>query len=375
MIIEISLENFKCFSKSDPIILSRFNLLTGINGRGKSSVLQSLLLIAQSFDNENSLNYLKLNGTYISLGTFRDVLNRYSQVNSFFINFKTSDVTENDLRCGFSEYPERNRLAALTSLLVNEHDYFDAPSLADLNEMNSSVARTLGVTSSITGLQHLRNLYFIAADRQGPVNYVEKNDNIFGNNIGIKGEHVINILSAKGSEFISRVEKAVSFVLSGASIRIPESQGNIIELFIDSVNNSDGYMPVNVGFGYSYILPIILTGLLAEENSIIIIENPEAHLHPGAQSRLVNFLVDCSKHKNLQIFLETHSDHVINGLRISVKNRDIDKKDVSIIHFGRDNNLNTKPEITQIKVDTNGNLSDYPDDFMDEWTQQMSQLV
>jgi len=375
MITEISLENFKCFSKSDPIELSQFNLLTGINGRGKSSILQSLLLLSQSFDNENSLNCLKINGAYISLGTFKDILNRSSLSKSFTISFKTNDAFENDLCCEFSEYPEKNRLANFASLLVNGHDYFDAPSSADSNGANISAAKTLGVTSSIAGLQQLKNLHYIAADRKGPVNYVEKDDNILGNNIGVKGEHVINILSAKGREFISHVEKAISFVLSGASIRVPELQSSIIELFIDSINNSDGYMPVNVGFGYSYILPIILAGLLAEENSIIIIENPEAHLHPSAQSRLVNFLVDCSKKKNLQVFLETHSDHVINGLRISVKNKSIDRKDASIIHFGRDNKLNAEPKISQIKVDVEGNLSDYPDDFMDEWTQQMSQLV
>lgn len=374
MVTKISLKDFKCFSESDSINLSQFNLLTGINGRGKSSVLQSLLLLAQSFDSEGSLNYLRLNGAYISLGAFKDVLNRTSSSKTFTIGFKTNDASENDLRCEFSAFPEKNRLANLAGLFVDGRDYFDAPSSANTHEATST-RKTLGVTSSIAGLQQLKNLYYIAADRQGPVNYVEKDDNIFGNNIGIKGEHVINILSAKGSEFISHVERAVSFVLSGASIRIPESQGNIIELFMDSINKSEGYMPVNVGFGYSYILPIVLTGLFAEKNSIIIIENPEAHLHPGAQSRLVNFLVDQSKIKNLQIFLETHSDHVINGLRIAVKNREINRRDVSIIHFGRENNLNAKPEISQIKVDSEGNLSDYPDDFMDEWTQQMSQLV
>lgn len=375
MITGISLENFKCFLKSNHIKLSRFNLLTGINGRGKSSLLQALLLIAQSFDNENSFNYLKFNGNYVSLGSFKDILNRYSQNQSFSINFTTNDTSENDLQCEFSEYPGKDQLAALIKLIVEGHDYFDAPTSADFEESDNSSIRTLGVTSSITGLQQFKNMYYITADRRGPVNYVEKNDNIFGNNVGTKGEHVINILSAKGNDFITQVEKAVSFILSGASIRIPEPKGNIIELFIDSINNSQGYMPVNVGFGYSYILPIILTSLLAEQNSIIIIENPEAHLHPGAQSRLVEFLVNCSKNKNLQFFLETHSDHVVNGLRISVKKKGIDRKDVRIIHFGRDSNLNTEPEITQIKVDSEGNLSDYPDDFLDEWTQQMSQLV
>ena len=134
-------------------------------------------------------------------------------------------------------------------------------------------------------------------------------------------------------------------------------------------------MPVNVGFGYSYILPVLLTLLVAEENAKVVIENPEAHLHPGAVSRLTEVIVELAKKKNLQLFIETHSDHVINGLRIAVKHHACLQDDARILHFYRNSLKGESPEVTQILIDKEGNLSDYPDDFMDEWTNQMAELV
>ena len=75
MITEITLENFKCYKKLDTIQLAKVNLLAGSNGRGKSSLLQALLLLAQSLDSEKSLNHLEMNGRFVELGTFADVQN------------------------------------------------------------------------------------------------------------------------------------------------------------------------------------------------------------------------------------------------------------------------------------------------------------
>jgi predicted ATPase len=372
MITKISLENFKCFLEYHSVNLSQINILTGINGRGKSSLLQSLLLLSQSLKVDNSLNYLTLNGDFVSLGTFKDILNRDAESDNFSISFQTDDNSENNIKCNFSNFPSKERLAQLSGLWVDEQDYFDIPASADITEKGNSDKKVSGATSSIAGFQQLKNVYYISANRQGPTNYVEKNDNITNKEIGIKGEHAINVLSSNGAEFIESVRKALSFILSGASIRIPESKGNIIEMFIDSKDKSEGFLPVNVGFGYSYILPIILTSLLAEEKSIIVIENPEAHLHPGAQSRLISFLIEQAQKKNLQFFLETHSDHIINGVRVSIKKKEIGTGKVRILHFSCDD---SKSNIIDIDIDERGELSKYPDDFMDEWTKQLSELV
>lgn len=373
MITAISLKNFKCFTEIDNINLSKFNILTGINGRGKSSLIQSILLLSQSLDEDGSLNYIKCLGKYVKLGTFKDIKNTESTSDTVSIDYNTDNKIENSIKCSFSEYPLKENLAKITSLKVNDTDFTEKPTTTDQQPTDNSKISLIAGTSTVKGIQQLSNIYFISANRFGPKNYIDKND-ILSNEIGIEGENIINVLSSKGKGFTDEVQKELSYILSGASVRTEEI-GNIIELYLDSTNDSKGYKPINVGFGYSYILPIIMMGILSKENSILIIENPEAHLHPAAQSRLISFLVKKSKEKNLQVFIETHSDHVINGLRISVKQEEIERGDVSIIHFQRDQDTKEQPKINQITIDNDGNLSSYPEDFMDEWTKQMIQLV
>ena len=84
-----------------------------------------------------------------------------------------------------------------------------------------------------------------------------------------------------------------------------------------------------MGFGYSYILSIVVTALIAKEGDIVILENPEAHLHPEAQTRLT-FMLSKLVAMGIQVFIETHSEHVINGIRLAslkdeynLKNEDV----------------------------------------------------
>lgn len=79
---------------------------------------------------------------------------------------------------------------------------------------------------------------------------------------------------------------------------------------------------LNMGFGVSYSLPIIVALLSAREGDILVLENPEAHLHPRGQ-RKIGELVALAAANGVQIFMETHSDHVLNGIRLSVRNKKI----------------------------------------------------
>src|SRR4029078_5782856 len=77
------------------------------------------------------------------------------------------------------------------------------------------------------------------------------------------------------------------------------------------------YRPTNVGFGLSYSLPMITVLLSAIPSSIVLLENPEAHCHPRGQSQLARLIAMASK--RLQVIVETHSDHLMNGLRVAVR--------------------------------------------------------
>ncbi len=87
-------------------------------------------------------------------------------------------------------------------------------------------------------------------------------------------------------------------------------------------------------------------------------------------------MIEVSKNKNIQLIIETHSDHVVNGLRIAMKQSfcGISPDDASIIFFEHDTD-SVQPDVRVIKCDKNGELSDYPTDFLDEWTNQLVKLI
>mgnify|MGYP000873384534 CR=1 FL=1 len=127
------------------------------------------------------------------------------------------------------------------------------------------------------------------------------------------------------------------------------------------------------GIGYKCVRNITKAMYLAEENSIVMIEYPEIGIHPSVLSKLIDFIIKKSTEKKIQLFIKTNSVYVINELRIAVINELVDNKDVRILDFRREE-LET-PNITEISIDNNGNISYYPDGFMEEYGKQMSKLV
>ena len=380
MITSLSLKNFKCFKSLDNIDLKQITLLTGSNGRGKSSVLQSLLLLAQSFRSGKNLESVKFNGRFVCLGTYNDIIFQNSDAGDFSIGLKSDDPDENDVLFSCKPYDGNNRLADMNSMLItyNNGEKKDLVNKVGGSEDDSNInsATSKGATSAVAVVNQLRNIYYISANRIGPTNYVTRNDDLSGSQIGTRGEYVINTLNDEGVTLLNKVASEISTIMGGASVHVNEIDTEYLKLLLDSQDNQKGFKPVNVGFGYSFILPIVTLPLVVEPNSKLIIENPEAHLHPGAQSRLMKFLIKVSKERNLQLFIETHSDHIVNALRIAIKTSfaKIDHKDATIIHVGRDD-TNFESKYWQIKIDKNGNLSDFPQEFMDEWTKQMLSLV
>ncbi len=371
MITKLTLNNFKCFSHHNTIELGKVNLLTGSNGRGKSSFLQALLLLAQSMETGSRLlNHVELNGRFLELGNFEDICCRQNKTDKPTIAFSTDDDDENEIAVVLAPHPGKQRWASIESLSVSGRELVEKMASATGEEPKGNA---LGTTSAIAGLAQLADVYFISADRRGPTDYIKKNDNADDKQVGVHGEFLVNTLYRRDRAFMQELAQGTSNILSGATVKVVDTPTDYLQFYLDSANGTEGFRPSNVGFGYSYVLPIITTLLLAERGSKVFVENPEAHLHPGAQSRLMNFIVKNAVEKDVQLFIETHSDHVINALRIAVLEKRIERHDARIIHFTKDNDTN--PITYQIKIDSYGQLSDYPQEFMDEWGAQMSQLV
>ena len=371
MISEIRLKYFKTFSDETIFPLGLVNILYGMNGRGKSSLIQSILLMSQTMRKMGNVNTLLLNDELASLGLLKDVRN--TKAGSAPFEFQLH--SDKGIRCYFSDYPEKPSWAKLVDMTREGKSLFSEKGDVDGSSSGEASSDT---QSAIPELQDITHVYYLSAERMGPRNHVDRKDIVASNRLGIRGEYLLNVMEAEKDETILKIQSALSDILSGASINVPRIENSaIIEMFLDSYDNGGMFKPVNVGFGYSFLLPVILQVMFAKEGDMVIIENPEAHLHPWAESQLMKFIVAQARERNFQVILESHSDHIVNGLRIAIKRGILPHEAGSILHFGRieDRDGNLNPMVEQIKIDPYGNLSAYPEDFLDEWTKEMLDLV
>lgn len=195
-------------------------------------------------------------------------------------------------------------------------------------------------------------------------------------------------LPIRGSSLRNQVDAWLSVISTGASCHVEKYIVGTESRYVMSIAYGDSedakYIPQNVGFGVSNVLPILVTLLSAQPGDIIVIENPEAHLHPRGQSAIGELLARATSH-GVQLFVETHSDHIINGVRAAVKEGILPSGEVSIAFVERkhqrscsgENGLQDEvySEIRNIRVDRRGALSEYPPEFLDEWNNQMMELM
>ena len=132
----------------------------------------------------------------------------------------------------------------------------------------------------------------------------------------------------------SQSEAWLSSILHPTRIQatwLPQTSAASLQ-FRDLDVTADWVRPANVGFGLTYCLPIIVAALGSTPGAVFIVENPEAHLHPRAQSEIGKFLVRLAA-SGVQTIVETHSDHVLNGVRVAVAAEQLLSPDDVAIHF------------------------------------------
>lgn len=344
--------------------LKYLNFLTGINGRGKSTMLQVFIALAQSFKENGSFDLLCLNGDMVNLGNAIDVKNEeISREKEIVLGF-TRENTRFDFI--FSVGGDNEQALRLKDFMVN-----GISSSADSH------------FEEMTNL--FKNLTFISAERLGPKLHYAFNNDI--NYIGSKGEYVACAFYNHKDDVVNEI------IIDGIPDIFPEinlentdpTLGGQVQFwlskmfrptyinaeYIASVNEytlrfgapdrSGKYKPTNVGFGYSYVLPIVVAALLAKPDSVFIIENPEAHLHPQAQSILTKFLALISK-TGVQIFIETHSEHIINAPRVMVVQEAFKSDDLRILYFDEKFPAKHIP----IEVLPDGRIAEWPEGFFDQ---------
>lgn len=361
MIKVIKIRNFKSL-KNVSLNARSLNLLAGLNGMGKSTLIQTMLLLKQSdalFHN----GLLNLRGRLVDIGKGIDALYQFAEDETISFEFVFAD--DKKLEWLFQ---------------YKSSDVLDTSSQNDM----ALVAEFVG------------NIRYISADRLGPQSLYDVSQSALEENeLGIRGEYAAHYLQSNGSRhkidrrmkhdkvdelsLRNQVNGWLNEISPGVRVNIDEVPGTdkmILSYdFEIGIGRTNSFRPNNVGYGISFSLAVIILLLTADKNSIIIIENPEAHIHPRGQARLGRLMALCAS-CGAQLFVETHSDHIINGIRVAVKENLIGKDQVGVCWFEKKTtDLEQYTELTQINVDEQGELSEYPVDFLDEWNNQLLRLV
>ena len=370
MIKQLNIDNFKCFDQPTSFDLSKVNLFVGYNGRGKSSVIQSYLLLCQSLCHYGDLQTLEVNGDYVQLGLFEDLQNaRNSEKKPIRFTLSTDQKEGYDVRLAYEEKKYAERLGQTCELFVDGKDCLVKEVKTLDGKQTSDV--TLPADRYPDGVNAIfRNCFYVAAERKGPALFEEKRDMDENNPVGRNGENVLNSI-AKNKQLQKDINRWVDYIMNGGGLSLDgeAKTSSVLSLNIDMPNakRGKGFKAINCGFGYSYVLSIVVNAL-AMDNGTLIVENPEAHLHPQAQLRLTELLSN-SLEKGVQIFIETHSEHIVNGFRICALRKDINLKpeDLSIYFF--DENYS----IQHLNVEPNGRIKNWPKGFFDqfEWENQI----
>jgi len=149
---------------------------------------------------------------------------------------------------------------------------------------------------------------------------------------------------------------------------------NLEYSFVTGKHVSNKFRSTNVGFGLTYTLPVIVALLAAGPGSLIMIENPEAHLHPKGQVR-IGELMAIAASSGIQVVVESHSDHILNGIRLAVYNQKISPDKVMLHYFTRKEVDQGKTSVVTPKIDQNGRIDRWPDGFFDVWDNCLETLL
>ncbi|WP_421298895.1 DUF3696 domain-containing protein [Aeromonas veronii] len=417
MLTHLKLENFKIWRSTGPIRLASITLLLGTNSSGKSSLIQSLLLIRQTVKGDDPNLDLNLGNPdaedSVTLGQFKDVLCRHgassesTSATQVGIEFRWSEdgLPENStlfsarynkgpagsaelafLRLGkdgqgFSvqrRKPGIYRLSLATQAkpLGQSADFRPQRSFA----FSASTLNKLGVQGELIKpigpalLDELGRIIYL-----GPVRRLAQRDYVWAGrmpaHIGDDGAKAVDALIASGVACQSAKKRNQEMptegmlfayatywlremdLADGLSVRALGNSARY-ELLIENGDQASNLK--DVGVGVSQVIPVIVAALFAQPGHIVIVEEPESHLHPLAQSKLAELLAQVSKERNVQFIVETHSEHLFRRMQTLIAKQQITLKDAAMFFVERDGKA---ARMRPLELDDFGRVKNWPEGF------------
>lgn len=376
MIKKIDITGFKSL-KNVKIDTARLNILVGGNATGKSSLIQSMLLLRQSLDTNGEIRGLRMNGDLFNGGQLSDISHpdagrhlefrfwEEGKPNEFILNYGPENAEARNIQ--WTKFTTKTT-GALFDLKNSLFTYLNAERLGprvryDLQKNNTHLTGDLGIHGEY------------AAQLLSPLHDPRNTDTIesWFNTLQLLAPQLNN--QTPGNKSLKElVQYILGYVIPGTTFSTTiHSAMDDSQISYQQLNTKD-IRPTHIGFGLSYVLPIITAIVLQKKHSLFILENPEAHLHPYSQSRIGSILaLSANQSIGSQTFIETHSDHIVNGIRLAVKKGWAEATDVKF-HFFEKSPNHDYTKYTSVNIDKYGSLSPWPKGFFDQIEDDLSQL-
>lgn len=194
--------------------------------------------------------------------------------------------------------------------------------------------------------------------------------------VGQRGEHAVHALLAsrennmkiargKGKKTLT-VEEYVAFwleklgLIHNFSVEPVAEGSNLYQVWVQKHPEATRVRITDVGFGVSQILPVLVLCYYVPEGSTILLEQPEIHLHPSVQAGLADVFIDAIKTRQVQIILESHSEHLLRRLQRRVAEEEINPEDAALYFCAMEK---SESHLTPLQLDMFGTITNWPEDF------------
>lgn len=362
MINSLKLKDFKIHANLE-VQLGNMTILTGQNGMGKSSVLQSLLLLRQSCNSQTGFTGINLKGDLTDLGGANDVECHSSS--DGILDIRLSTETAKELTFQFSyDVDSYETFLPIVEPKPNVDDVLKC-SLFTSNFQYISAFRLgpqKGYERDTNIVQHQKQISKINGQCEYAIHFLAH----YGNKIHCIPELLFDendendLLGTQVEKWMQHISPRVNIVVepAGADFKLNYKFSREDNLMTEEM------AAVNVGYGVTYVLPIIIAILSATPGTLILIENPEAHIHPKAQAELMKMMMKAAK-AGIQIIIETHSDHIMNGALVSIVEDPETMDMVKAYYFERDDKMHTSIP-RQLRILKDGRIANPPKGFFDQ---------
>ena|SRR5680860_204997 len=301
MLKTLDVTAYKCI-EAQTFDLAPLTLVTGTNSSGKSTVLQAIL-VGMSYLKQGKLSYL------------RDLVKPYVQLEDVLC--RTVDARQVDIGLITTEGQSLNTfITEKAPGFIGDQDYL---------------------------YEYEETLFYLCANRSGPEELAELSKEL---QIGAQGQYALGYLEQHKDKPLSpelcRPEAPAQTLKAQLAWWLSYITGTQCEAVTNKVTSTriklsfvmgelGEVSPLNTGAGNSYLLKLLIMCLAARPGHLLLIENPEIHLHPGAQSRLGEFFAFLAS-RGVQLIIETHCEHLINRVRYEVYRQAL-KADDAVVYY------------------------------------------